>query len=196
MALGDFGITVSANTVARLLHNMGYSLRVNHKQLATDASPDRNEQFLYIGDLRDRFQRQGLPIISVDTKKRELMGNFKNPGTRWDRSPRRVNDHDFRSDAVGVASPHGIYDMLANRGCVTVGVSHDTQAFAARAIARWWQHDGGVRYPRARRLLLLGDTGGSNGYRCRAWKTELQAQLVDAFGLTLTVAHYPTGASK
>lgn len=196
MALADFGITVSASTVARLLHTMGYSLRVNHKQLATDASPDRNAQFLYIGDLRDRFQRQGLPILSVDTKKRELVGNFKNPGTRWDYDPRLVNDHDFRSDATGVAIPHGIYDVLANRGCVTVGVSHDTPAFAARALARWWQADGSGRYPHARRVLLLGDTGGSNGYRTRAWKTELQAQLVDSFGLTLTVAHYPTGASK
>lgn len=195
-ALGDFGITVSANTVARLLDQMGYALRVNQKQLATDASPDRNEQFLYIRDLRDRFQRQGWPIISVDTKKRELVGVFKNPGARWDRAPRLVNDHDFRSDAIGVAIPHGTYDLLANRGCVTVGVSHDTPAFAVRAIARWWQQDGGARYPRARRLLLLGDTGGSNGYRCRAWKTELQAQFVDVFGLTLTVAHYPTGASK
>ncbi len=110
--------------------------------------------------------------------------------------PRRVNDHDFRSDAVGVAIPHGIYDLRANRGCVTVGVSHDTPAFAVRAIARWWHHDGGARYGHARRLLLLGDTGGSNGCRCRAWKTELQAQLADACGLTLTVAHYPTGASK
>ena len=196
MALGDFGIHVSANTVARLLETMGYSLRVNHKQLATDASPDRNEQFLYISDLRDRFQRRRLPIISVDTKKRELVGTFKNPGTRWDYSPRLVNDHDFRSDATGVAIPHGIYDVLANRGCVTVGVSHDTPAFAARAIARWWQHDGSVRYPHARRLLLLGDTGGSNSCRTRAWKTELQLQLADVFGLTLTVAHYPTGASK
>ncbi|PYQ97157.1 MAG: ISAzo13 family transposase, partial [Acidobacteria bacterium] len=121
LALGDFGISVSANTVARLLEHMGYSLRVNRKQLATDASPDRNEQFLYIRDLRDRFQRQGWPIISVDTKKRELVGAFKNPGARWDRSPRLVNDHDFRSDAIGVAIPHGIYDLLANRGCVTVG---------------------------------------------------------------------------
>ena len=196
MALGDFGIDVSANTVARLLHTMGYSLRVNQKQLATDASPDRNEQFLYIRDLRDRFQRRGLPILSVDTKKRELVGPFKNPGARWDRCPRLVNDHDFRSDATGVAIPHGIYDVVANRGWVTVGVSHDTPAFAARAIARWWQHDGRVRYPQSRRLLLLGDTGGSNGYRCRAWKTGLQSQLADVFGLTLTVAHYPTGASK
>lgn len=196
MALGDFGIHVSANTVARLLQTMGYSLRVNHKQLATDASPDRNEQFLYIRDLRDRFQRRRLPIISVDTKKRELVGPFKNPGARWDYAPRLVNDHDFRSDATGVAIPHGIYDVLANRGCVTVGVSHDTPAFAARAIARWWQHDGSVRYPHARRLLLLGDTGGSNSCRTRAWKTELQLQLADVFGLTLTVAHYPTGASK
>jgi DDE family transposase len=196
LALGDFGIDVSANTVARLLHTMGYSLRVNQKQLATDASPDRNTQFLYIRDLRDRFQRRGLPIISVDTKKRELVGNFKNPGARWDRDPRLVNDHDFRSDATGVAIPHGLYDVRANRGCVTVGVSHDTPAFAARAIARWWQHDGRARYPQSRRLLLLGDTGGSNGYRCRAWKTELQSQLADGFGLTLTVAHYPTGASK
>jgi len=136
MALGDFGIHVSANTVARLLQTMGYSLRVNHKQLATDASPDRNEQFLYISDLRDRFQRRDWPISSVDTKKRELVGNFKNAGTRWDLSPRRVNDHDFRSDAVGVAIPHGIYDMRANRGCVTVGVSHDTPAFCgSRACA-------------------------------------------------------------
>lgn len=196
LALGDFGIDVSANTVARLLHTMGYSLRINQKQVATDASPDRNAQFLYIRDLRDHFQRRGLPIISVDTKKRELVGNFKNPGARWDRGPRLVNDHDFRSDATGVAIPHGLYDVLANRGCVTVGVSHDTPAFAARAIARWWQHDGRVRYPQSRRLLLLGDTGGSNGCRCRAWKTELQSQLADGCGLTLTVAHYPTGASK
>jgi hypothetical protein len=196
MALGDFGIPISPNTVARLLRQMGYALRVNHKTVSTDSSPDRDAQFLYISDLRQRFQRGGLPIISIDTKKRELIGNFKNPGTRWDLSPRLVNDHDFRSDALGIAIPHGIYDVRANRGCVTVGVSHDTPAFAARAIARWWHQEGGGRYAHARRMLLLGDTGGSNGYRCRAWKTELQAQLADAFGLTLTVAHYPTGASK
>ena len=142
MALGDFGVSVSPNTVARLLHQMGYSLRVNHKKLSTDFSPDRNDQFLYLSDLRQRFQRRGLPIISVDTKKRELVGNFKNPGSRWDLSPRLVNDHDFRSDSTGVAIPYGIYDLLANRGSVMVGVSHDTSAFAAHAIAHWWRQEG------------------------------------------------------
>jgi hypothetical protein len=175
---------------------MGYSLRVNSKQLSTHSSPDRNDQFLYISDLRDRFHRRGLPIISIDTKKRELVGNFRNSGARWDLSPRLVNDHDFRSDSIGVAIPHGIYDVRTNQGCITVGVSHDTPAFAARALARWWQLEGSVRYPRSRKLLLLGDSGGSNGYRCRAWKTELQTQMADTFGLTLTIAHYPTGASK
>jgi Rhodopirellula transposase DDE domain len=193
LALGDFGISVSSNTVARLLHQMGYSLRVNHKKLSTDHSPDRNDQFLYLSDLRERFQRRGHPIISVDTKKRELVGAFKNPGARWDLSPRLVNDHDFRSDATGVAIPYGIYDLLANRG---FGVSHDTPAFAAHAISHWWQQEGSLRYPRSRQILILSDTGGSNGCRCRARKTELQAQLADSFGLTLAVAHYPTGASK
>ena len=196
MALADFGVRVSPSTVARLLHQMGYSLRLNHKQLSTDHSPDRNHQFLYLGDLRDRFARRGLPIISVDTKKRELVGHFKNSGTRWDLSPRLVNDHDFRSDSTGVAIPYGIYDLLANRGSVVVGVSHDTPTFAAHAIAHWWREEGSLRYPRSRQLLILSDTGGSNGYRCRAWKTELQSQLADSHRLTLTVAHYPTGASK
>jgi hypothetical protein len=196
MALADFGVRVSPSTVARLLHHLGYSLRVNHKKLSTDHSPDRNHQFLYLGDLRDRFERRGLPIISVDTKKRELVGHFRNSGTRWDLSPRLVNDHDFRSDSTGVAIPYGIYDLLANRGSVVVGVSHDTPTFAAHAIAHWWRQEGSLRYPRSRQLLILSDTGGSNGYRCRAWKTELQSQLADSHGLTLTVSHYPTGASK
>lgn len=196
MALADFGIIVSPNTVARLLHKMGYSLRVNHKKLSTAFSPHRDEQFLYLTDLRQRFQRRGLPIISVDTKKRELVGNFRNPGARWDLSARLVNDHDFRSDSTGVAIPYGIYDLLANRGSVAVGVSHDTPAFAAHAISHWWITEGVDRYPRSRQLLILSDTGGSNGCRCRAWKTELQSQLADSHGLTLTVAHYPTGASK
>jgi Rhodopirellula transposase DDE domain len=121
--------------VARLLHHMNYTLRVNHKELASTSSPDRDQQFEYISALRTRFARQRLPMISVDTKKRELVGNFKNPGAKWDRSPERVNDHDFRSDSLGVAIPYGIYDLLANRGSVFVGVSHDT-ASLCRSLHR------------------------------------------------------------
>ena len=196
MALSDYGIVVSSNTVARLLHQMGYSLRVNQKKIPTSSSPDRNQQFLHISDLRQRFQKRGLPIISVDTKKRELIGNFKNPGACWGATPTLVNDHDFRSDASGIAIPHGVYDVSANRGHVTVGVSHDTAAFAVGSIARWWSQQGAIRYAGVRQLLLLADTGGSNGYRYRAWKTELQSQIADSLGIAVTVAHYPTGASK
>ncbi len=194
--LQQTGIPVSANTVARLLHQMNYSLRVNRKQLASASSPGRDQQFDYISSLRRRFQRHGLPIISVDTKKRELVGNFSNRGAKWDRSPLPVNDHDFRSDASGVAIPYGIYDLLANRGAVFVGVSHDTPCFAAHSIAQWWRREGVERYARAAQLLILADTGGSNGCRCRAWKTNLQAQLCNSFQLTVTVAHYPPGSSK
>lgn len=194
--LRQIDIPVSANTVGRLLHDMNYSLRVNHKHIATASSPDRDPQFDYISWLRHRFQRQGLPIISVDTKKRELVGNFKNSGAKWDRAPVLVNDHDFRSDSIGVAIPYGIYDLLANRGAVFVGVSHDTPCFAAHSIAQWWCREGAHRYARARQLLVLADTGGSNGCRCWAWKTNLQAQLCNRFDLTVTVAHYPPGTSK
>lgn len=194
--LQQTGIPISANTVARLLHDMDYSLRVNRKQIATASSPDRDQQFDYISSLRNRFQRQGLPIISVDTKKRELVGNFRNSGATWDRSPRLVNDHDFRSDSIGIAIPYGIYDLLANCGAVFVGISHDTPCFAAHSIAQWWHRQGAARHARARQLLILADNGGSNGCRCWAWKTNLQHQLCNRFGLTVTVAHYPTGASK
>jgi hypothetical protein len=194
--LRQLDIEISANTVARLLRDMDFSLRVNRKAIATDSSPDRDQQFRYISSLRTRFERQGLPIISVDTKKRELVGNFKNNGVKWDRTPVRVHDHDFRSDAIGVAIPYGIYDLLANRGSVFVGVSHDTAAFAVHSIAGWWKRDGAERYRRGRKLLILADTGGSNSCRTGAWKTELQSQLCNSFGLTVTVAHYPTGASK
>ena len=194
--LAALGISVSPNTVARLLYQMGYSLRVNHKQIATTVSPDRNLQFEYLADLRDRFQRRHLPIVSVDSKKRELVGNFKNPGRRWECAPRRVYDHDFRTDSSGVAIPYGIYDVHENRGALVVGISHDTPAFAAHAIAHWWQQEGSRRYSSSRQLLILADTGGSNGCRCYAWKTELQSQLANSFALTVTVAHYPSGASK
>jgi len=175
---------------------MDYSLRVNRKQLATNSSPDRNLQFDYIADLRDRFRRRHLPIISVDTKKRELVGNFKNSGAAWSRTPRLVNDHDFRTDSIGVAIPFGIYDSVGNHGSIVVGVSHDTPAFAVHSIAHWWRREGVLDYGGSRQLLILADTGGSNGYRCRAWKTELQSQFADVFGLAVTVAHYPTGTSK
>ena len=189
-------ICISRRTVARLLHRLKYSLRVNRKQLGSDSSPDRNRQFTSINRQRQRFRRRGDPIISVDTKKRELVGNFKNPGAKWDRTPVLVKDHDFRSDSVGIAIPYGVYDVLANRGFVQVGVSHDTPRFAVHAIATWWRTEGRAHYPRQQRLLILADTGGSNGYRCGAWKTELQRQLCNRYGLTVTVAHYPTAASK
>jgi hypothetical protein len=194
--LAALGISISPNTVARLLHHMGYSLRVNHKQISTSVSPDRNLQFEYLAHLRDRFQRRHLPILSVDSKKRELVGNFKNPGHRWECAPRRVYDHDFRTDSIGVAIPYGIYDVHENRGALVIGVSHDTPAFAAHAIAHWWRQEGAPRYSGSRQLLILADTGGSNSCRCYAWKTEVQSQLANSFALTVTVAHYPTGASK
>ena len=194
--LDELGISVSPNTVARLLGQMGYSLRVNHKQISTSCSPDRNLQFEYLADLRGRFHRHHLPIISVDTKKRELVGNFRNPGRRWESSPRRVFDHDFRTDSIGVAIPYGIYDVNENRGAFVVGVSHDTPAFAAHAIAHWWQQEGSRRYSGSRKILILADTGGSNSCRAHAWKTELQSQLANCFSLQVTVAHYPSGASK
>ena len=175
---------------------MNYSLLVNQKKLTSDSSPDRDLQFEYISTSRTRFERRGYPIISVDTKKRELVGNFKNQGARWDRSSRLVNDHDFRSDSIGVAIPYGIYDLLANRGSISIGISHDTPAFAARSIARWWQREGSDRYSHANCLLILADSGGSNNCRYLAWKTEIQSVLCNSFGLAVTVAHYPTGASK
>ena len=162
----------------------------NHRELPTDSSPDRDRQFEYISRLRRRFERHHHPIISVDTKKPELVGNFKNPGTRWDRSPILVSDHDFRTDSIGVAIPYGIYDLLANRGSIFLGISHDTPCFAVRSVARWWSREGLCRYPRTGRLLILADTGGSNSYRCYAWKTGIQTQLCNHFNLTVTVAHY------
>ena len=194
--LARLGIAVSPNTVARLLHNMGYSLRVNQKQISTSSSPNRNLQFEYLAELRYRFQRRHLPIVSVESKKRELVGNFKNPGCRWESAPRRVYDHDFRTDSMGVAIPYGIYDVMENRGALVVGISHDTPAFASHAIAHWWHQEGSTRYSGSRQLLILADTGGSNSCRCHAWKTELQSQVANSFALAVTVAHDPTGASK
>ncbi len=196
--LGYVGLDVSPRTVARLLKNLGFSLRVNHKKVShsTASSEDRDQQFRHIQEQRDAFASAGFPIISVDTKKKELIGNFKNPGTTWETSPTLVRDHDFRSDADGIAVPYGILDLQANRGRVFVGLSHDTPAFAVDALVHWWTHEGQRTYSDADHLLILADTGGSNGARVRAWKFQLQYRLCDPFGIAVTVCHYPSGASK
>lgn len=190
------GIDVSARTVSRLLRGMGFSLRVNHKKLSSGSGSDRDEQFVYISETRERFERRGAPVLSVDTKKKELVGNFKNGGEAWCRQPTLVSDHDFRSEAEGIAVPYGIYDIQANLGSVFVGTSHDTPDFAADNLAKWWVYDGRRRYPATNELLILADGGGSNGPRSRVWKLGLQERLCDRHGLTVTVCHYPTGASK
>ena len=194
--LRKLGIQVGKNTIGRLLKQMGFSLRVNHKKIARGCKRDRNEQFEYIATLRRRFTRNGYPIVSVDTKKKEMVGNFKNPGVAWTREPVLVNDHDFRSSAQGMAVPYGIYDVQANRGAVFVGVSYDTPAFAVDSIEKWWRGEGRMRYPHSKELLVLADGGGSNGSTRRAWKVALQEKLADRHGLHVTVCHYPTGASK
>jgi hypothetical protein len=189
------GIAVSANTVGRILKELGYSLRVNHKKISSGTGPDRDAQFKQISAIRDRFSRRGLPMISVDTKKKELVGNFKNPGTAWNKQAVAVKDHDFRSQGRGLAVPYGIYDLQANRGSVFVGASHDTPQFAVSSIEKWWRYDGRRRYAEAKELLILADCGGSNGYRCRAWKYELQ-RFSNRHRITITVNHYPPGTSK
>jgi hypothetical protein len=195
--LTEAGHPVSHQTVGRLLDSLDYSLQVNAKQVeARSAHPDRNDQFEYIVAQRQAFQAAGLPIISVDTKKKELIGTVKNAGRAWCREPEAVNIHDFRDDALGRAVPYGIYDVTANRGSVYVGASGDTAAFAVEAIARWWTSRGQVAYPQADHLLILADGGGSNGCRPRLWKQQLQEHLGDRLGMTVTVCHYPTGCSK
>lgn len=194
--LGSLGIQVSANTVGRVLREMDYSLRVNCKAIAARSAPDRNQQMLHIAQLRKRFTHAGEPVVSVDTKKKELVGQFKNGGVAWSQSPLLVNDHDFRSTAVGLAIPYGLYDPMLNRGTVFVGISHDTPEFAAESIRRWWSTEGRKRYPAARKLLILADGGGSNGPTCRLWKQRIQTEICDRYGISVTVSHYPTGASK
>ncbi len=174
--LKRLGISVCPNTIRRLLEG--------------------DRQFRYIQDQRQRFSRKTLPIISVDTKKKELVGPFKNAGQIWSRQALPVNDHDFRSQAKGMAIPRGLYDLQTNRGSVLVGTSHDTPQFAVEAIVQWWRGQGRRRYGQASELLILADSGGSNGARCRLWKYALQENLVDRFQLAVTVCHYPTGASK
>lgn len=195
------GIRIGAKTVGRLLKEMGFSLRVNQKTLESgNKNPPprrvRNRQFKYIKQNREQFSSRESPIVSVDTKKKELVGNFKNPGVSWERKPPLVKDHDFRSDAEGMAIPYGIYDTQANLGFVVVGTSRETPAFAVDAIVLWWQGCGRTMYPKKDELLILADCGGGNSARARAWKYHLQHQLCNPYRLTVTVCHYPPGASK
>lgn len=193
--LRQLDIAVSHNTVRRLLDQLGYALHANSKSLSTP-HPKRDQQFECIARARKRFARRAQPIISVDTKKKELVGNFKNLGRVWSLEPTAVKDHDFRSEAQGMANPYGVLDLLTNQGSVFVGTSHDTPEFAAGNVARWWRDFGRRNYSDASQLLILADGGGSNGARVRAWKYALQEQVVDRFDLEVTVCHYPTGASK
>jgi len=193
--LRSVGIAVTDRTVAKLLKKMGFSLRVNHKKLSGASHPDRDAQFARIAELREHCAGGKFPIISIDTKKKELIGSFKNPGVTWGRQAVLVNDHDFRSDADGIAVPYGVYDLHANKGTLFVGTSHDTPGFAVDCVEKWWRTEGRERYPDARGLAILAD-GGSNSSSSRAWKFGLQRQLCDRHGLSVTVAHFPTGASK
>lgn len=194
--LRQAGIDVCPNTVAKLLRGLGYRLRSNAKKLNRQKDPGRDAQFAYIAQIRETFAKAGLPVVSVDSKHRELVGEFKNPGRTWSTEPTPVLDHDFPSDAKGVALPYGVYDLAANEACMSVGTTHDTPDFAVDNLARWWDSHGQARYPEATELLVLADSGGSNGARTRAWKHGLQHRICDRHGLTVTVCHYPSGASK
>ncbi len=194
--LSALGIRVSRKTVAKLLKQMNFSLRTNKKKVSNGSPPTRDAQFANITQLRERFSRRGNPILSVDTKKKELVGRFKNPGRVWAQKSDAVNDHDFRSMADGVAIPYGIYDLQSNRGTVYVGTSYDTSQFAVECIEKWWRSEGQKRFPGRKHLLVVADTGGSNGATRRAWKHGIQHKLCNEHGLDVTVAHYPPGASK
>ncbi len=185
----------SPPTVGRLLGEQDYSRKVNHKQVAV-SSPHRDEQFEYLQAQKQTFLERGWPILHIDTKKRELIGLFYQSGLIWCRDPHRVNVYDFRSLAKGIAIPYGLYDPVLNAGYVRVGTSSDTAEFAVDTIVWWWQAYGQINYWEAPELLLLADSGGSNGCRPRLWKYTLQYRLVNTTGLAVTVCHYPTGASK
>lgn len=174
----------------------GYRLRGCFKRFTGSPHPDRDRQFRYIQKCSARFRRAGLPILSIDSKKKELIGRFANSGRCWRRRSTEVNAHDFRQDASARAAPYGIYDLTLRQGHVHVGLSSDTPRFSVSAIAHWWRTRGRKAYPGCRHLLLLADAGGSNSCRSRVWKYELQRQLADPWSLTVSVSHYPTGASK
>ncbi|PYT75337.1 MAG: ISAzo13 family transposase, partial [Acidobacteria bacterium] len=191
------GHPVSDKTVARMLDEMGYSLQLNRKEKEGPQHPDRDAQFRYINRQEASFRASGDPVISADTKKKELVGAFKNGGRTWrpKGNPYEVQVHDWPSQAKGKAIPYGVYDVFGDRAVVNVGISHDTAEFAAESIRRWWRLDGRRRYRSARRLLICADGGGSNSSRTHAWKANLM-QLVDEIGIPITVSHYPPGTSN
>jgi hypothetical protein len=191
------GIRVSDKTVAKLLRKMGYSLQATHKTVEGRQHPDRNSQFEHINATAKGCIEGGIPFISVDTKKKELVGNFKNAGVEWQPKdvPELVNVHDFPGDAIGKAIPYGVLDVADNSAFVNVGTDHDTPVFAVTSIATWWRRMGRERYPGASELFITADSGGSNAYRSRVWKVELQ-RIADDTGLTIHVSHFPPGTSK
>jgi hypothetical protein len=192
-----YGIRVGDKTVARLLRKNGYSLQAPSKTVEGKQHSDRNAQFEHINEQAKDCLKHGVPFISVDTKKKELVGNFKNAGREWqpEDEPELVDVHDFPSDAVGKAIPYGVYDVAANNAFVSVGIDHDTPVFAVTSIETWWMRMGAQRYPNARELFITADAGGSNGYRSRVWKAELQ-RLADKIGISIHVSHFPPGTSK
>ncbi len=194
-------IQVSAKTVGKLLKQMKFSLRINLKCLESRLSKpqdprQRDQQFVYIRSQMRRYQASRMPVISVDTKSRELIGPFNQPGRRWSGEPIKVFDHDFPSDSNGIAIPYGIYDPFRNEGFVGIGKSRDTSEFAVDTISTWWLQVGRRHYPHANTLLILADCGGSNGYRTRLWKYQLHHAFCNRFGIKVKVCHYPPGSSK
>lgn len=195
--LNDKGHSTSHAMVAKLLHEMGYSLQANQKTLEGSSHPDRNAQFQQINETVKIFQQNGEPVVSVDTKKKENIGTYKNAGQEWQPkgSPEQVNTHDFPDKELGKAAPYGVYDMTQNNAWVNVGTDHDTAAFAVESIRGWWISMGQETYPQATQLLITADGGGSNSYRSRLWKVELQ-KWANETGLEIHVCHFPPGTSK
>jgi Rhodopirellula transposase DDE domain len=194
-ALKREGHQVGHGAVARLLRKMGYSLQVIKKKQAGVEHPDRDAQFRHIAAMKAQFLGRGLPVISIDTKKKELVGNYRREGKLWRRAPIEVDSY-FAGQALCVAVPFGVYDLARNAGYVTVGISGNTSEFAVGCLESWWRRHGQVAYPDAASVLIFADGGGGNGYNLRTWKKDLQDRLCDLFGLTVIVCHYPPGCSK
>jgi hypothetical protein len=195
-SLEKLGHQLGKSSIGRLLKKQGYALRKNRKEKSTKSHPNRDLQFRYINRVKKLFLRSGYPVISVDTKKKELIGNFYQNGKTWKKESEQVLSHDFPQDALAKAVPYGIYDLSHNQGYVYVGTSADTSEFAVDAISWWWQHPNRPTFEREDKLLILCDAGGSNDHRRRLWKRQIQSVLADGLGLEIMVCHFPSGASK